>query len=413
MAKKNSKKGKIVACLDMGSSKLVCIIASINNDEIQILGYGHKESKGISSSAISDMRLAQKSITNVVSEAERMAGFNVDKLLVGISGSQVVSSRKEVSTKIASDVVKASDIAVLADKIRLELKKNNREIIHLIPLQYRIDDSSPVANPRYMLGQELHAKFHVVSTSQTTIKNIENCLKRCQLSVNNYVVEPYASALSCLSENEMNLGTLLLDIGGSSTSFSLIAEGKLIHVGNSAIGGAHITKDISTILNVSFDMAEKIKSLNGSLLISPIEEREVIRLKYSDSDDGSEMIRITRQELRDIILSRIEEIFESVKKTLEKSGVPIYMIGNIVLAGGVTSTVGIDKLASEIFGKNVRIGYPNKIDGVAPEISNLAHSCALGMLVFLRNLHLKEKIKDGFEAKNNWFRKLIEKLAAI
>jgi cell division protein FtsA len=185
---KNLKKGKITACLDMGSSKLVCIIASITNDDVQILGYGHKESKGIAASAISDMTLAQKSITNVVSEAERMAGFNIDRLLVGISGSQVVSTRKEVSTKIASDIVKTSDIAVLAAKVRAEFKKNNREIIHLIPLQYRIDDSAPVVNPRYMSGEKLYAKFHVVSTSQTTIKNIENCLRRCQLSVNNYIV---------------------------------------------------------------------------------------------------------------------------------------------------------------------------------------------------------------------------------
>lgn len=410
---KNIKKGKIVACLDMGSSKLVCIIASISNGEVEILGYGHKESKGISGSAISDMRLAQKAITNVVSEAERMAGFNIDRLLVGISGSQVVSSRKEVSSKIAADIVKASDIANLANKIRADFKKNNREIIHLIPTQYRIDDSAPVVNPRYMSGETLYAKFHVVSTSQTTIKNIENCFKRCQLSVNNYVVEPYASALSCLSDNEMNLGTLLIDIGGSSTSFAIILEGKLIHIGNSPIGGMHITKDISTILNVGFDVAEKIKNLNSSLLISPIEEREMIRLKFSETNDGPNMIRITRLELSEIIKSRIEEMFESVKTILEKSGIPIYMLSNIVLTGGVTSTVGIDKLAAEIFGKNVRIGYPNKLEIKVSEILNPTHSCSLGMLIFLRNLYLKEKIKDGFESKNSWFKRLIEKLAAI
>ncbi len=410
---KNIKKGKIVACLDMGSSKLVCIIAAISNGEVEILGYGHKESKGISGSAISDMRLAQKSITNVVSEAERMAGFNIDRLLVGISGSQVVSSRKEVSSKIAADIVKASDIANLANKIRADFKKNNREIIHLIPTQYRIDDSAPVVNPRYMSGETLYAKFHVVSTSQTTIKNIENCFKRCQLSVNNYVVEPYASALSCLSDNEMSLGTLLIDIGGSSTSFAIILEGKLMHIGNSPIGGMHITKDISTILNVGFDVAEKIKNLNSSLLISPIEEREMIRLKFSDTNDGPNMIRITRLELSEIIKSRIEEMFESVKTILEKSGIPIYMCSNIVLTGGVTSTVGIDKLAAEIFGKNVRIGYPNKLEITVSEILNPTHSCSLGMLIFLQNLYLKEKIKDGFESKNSWFKRLIEKLAAI
>jgi cell division protein FtsA len=407
---KNSRRGKIVACLDMGSSKLVCLIASINSDGVQILGYGHKESRGILTSAISDMHLAQKSITNVVSEAERMAGFNVDRLLIGISGGQVFSNRKEVSVKIASNVVKASDISNLAAKIRAEFKKNNREIIHLVPLQYRLDDSTPVVNPRYMSGEKLCAKFHVVSTSQTTIRNIENCLKRCQLSVNNYIVEPYASGLSCLSENEMNLGSLLIDIGGSSTSFSVILEGKLIHIGSSAIGGAHITKDISTILNVGFEVAEKIKNLNSSLLISSIEERETIRLKNFQNTENQELISISRLEMREIIESRLEEIFESVKIHLQKSGIPIFMIGNIAITGGVASIVGVDKLASKIFGKNVRIGYPNKLGLTDLEILNTTHSCSLGMLSFLQNLHLKEKIKDGFESKNNWFRRLLEKL---
>ncbi|MDX2083050.1 MAG: cell division protein FtsA [Rickettsiales bacterium] len=410
---KNVKKGKVVACLDMGTSKLVCLIASIgNNDEIKILGYGHKESKGISDSAISDMRLAQRSITNVISEAERMAGFNIDRVVIGISGSQVTSSRKEVSVKIASDIVKATDISNLANKIRSEFKKNNREIIHLIPLQYRIDDSSPVVNPRYMSGEKLYARFHIVSTSQTTIRNIENCLKRCQLSANNYIVEPHAAMLSCLNEGETNLGTLLIDIGGSSTSFCITLDGKLSYVGNSQIGGMHVTKDIATILNISFEVAEKIKNLNSSLLISPIEEKELISLKASMPSDGPNMIRMTRAEFRDIMKSRIEEIFESVKSTLEKAGVPLYLLSNIVLTGGVTSTVGIDKLASEIMGKSVRIGYPNKFNNIASEILNPTHACSLGMLIFLKNMHIKDKIKNGFETRVSWFRKMIDKLAA-
>ncbi len=410
---KEARRGKVVACLDIGSSKLVCIIASINNDEVQILGYGHKESKGVMASAISDMRLAQRAITNVVAEAERAAGFNIDRLLVGISGSQITSSHKEIGTKISSDIVKNIDINNLANKIRSDFKKNNREIIHLIPLQYRIDDSTPVVNPRYMSGEKLYAKFHVVSTSQTTIKNIENCLKRCQLSVNNYIVEPYASALSCLSENEINLGSLLIDIGGSSTSFCIMLEGKLIYVNSSPIGGLHITRDISTILNVNFEAAEKIKGLNSSLLISPIEEKELIKLRLSSPNDGPDMIRISRAELRDIIQSRLEEIFETVKNILGESGVPLYMLGNIALVGGVTSIVGIDKLASDIFEKNVRIGYPTRLDLPFSDIQNPSHSCSIGMLVFLRNLYLKEKIKDGFETKHSWFKKLIEKLAAV
>lgn len=409
---KNLKKGKIVACLDLGSSKVVCLIASIDNNELKILGYGHKESRGIIGSSISDMKLAQKAITNTVAEAERMAGLNIDRLLVGISGSQVKSSRKEVSIKISSDIVKSSDISTLANIVRSKVKKKSHEVIHLIPLQYRIDDSSQVENPRYMSGEKLYAKFHIVSAPQNIIKNIENCLKRCQLSVNNYVVDPYASTLSSLNENENNLGTLLIDIGGSSTSFCIILDGKLFYVGHSLLGGTHVTKDIATILNISFASAEKIKSLNSSLLISPLEEKEIIKLKNNDSNDDPEMIKINRLELRDIIKARLEEIFELVKSDLIKAGIPFDVMSNIVLTGGVTSTVGIDRLASEIFDKNVRIGYPNRIEGMPTEILSPNFSCCLGMMVFLKNMYLKEKIKDGFEAKDNWFRRLVEKLAA-
>ena len=409
---KNTKKGKIVSCLDMGSSKLICIIASVSNEQIEILGYGHKESRGINASAISDMRIAQKSIINVIAEAERMAGFNIEKLMIGISGSQVISSRKEFGCKISSEAVKDVDIFNLTSKVRSDFKKNNREIIHMIPMYYRIDDSSAVINPRFMSGTNLFAKFHVISTSQTTIRNIENCIKRCQVSVNNYMVEPYASALACLSQNEMDLGTLLIDIGGSSTSFCVIIEDKVVFVGSSPIGGDLITKDIATILGVNTSLAEKIKNLNGSLFISPIEEKEIIKYRLQDSVSDS-MIRITRIELRDIIQSRLEELFESVKLILEKSKIPYNLVPNIVITGGVASILGIDKLASEIFVKNAKIGYPTKFNSAPSEIINPTNSCALGMLVYLRNQYLKEKSKEHSENKGNWFKRFLDKVVAV
>jgi len=409
---KNSKKGKIVSCLDMGSSKLICIIASVSNEEIEILGYGHKESRGINASAISDMRIAQKSIINVIAEAERMAGFNIEKLMIGISGSQVISSRKEFGCKISSEAVKDVDIFNLTSKVRSDFKKNNREIIHMIPMYYRIDDSTAVMNPRFMSGNNLFAKFHVISTSQTTIRNIENCIKRCQVSVNNYMVEPYASSLACLSQNEMDLGTLLIDIGGSSTSFCVIIEDKVVFVGSSPIGGDLITKDIATILGVNISLAEKIKNLNGSLFISPIEEREIIKYRLQDSVSDS-MIRITRIELRDIIQSRLEELFESVKLTLDKSKIPYNLVPNIVITGGVASILGIDKLASEIFSKNTKIGYPTKFNNAPSEIINPTNSCALGMLVYLRKQYLKDKNKENSDSKGNWFKRFLDKVVAV
>lgn len=412
---KISKKGKIVACLDIGSSKLVCIIASITAESVKILGYGHKESNGIKSSTISDMRVAQKSILNVVSQAERMAGLNIDKVLVSISGTQSHSNIIDDNIKI-HDIVKASDIENLTNKIRQKFKQNNREVIHLIPIEYRIDDSLPVVNPRYMSGNKLYAKFHVVSVSVTTINNIEHCLKNCQISARGYICEPYSSALSCLSKNEMRLGSLVLNMGFHATSIAMILDGKFIKVANLPIGGFHITKDISTIFNISLGLAEQIKNLNSSLFISPIEEKEMIKMKLAsigEIEENAEIIGVTRIKLRDIIESRLEEIFESTKELLQNSKIPSYAFSNIILTGGVATIVGIDKLASEIFDKNVKIGYPNKLNISQSEILSPANCCAIGMLVFLKNRASKEKSEFLFKGKSGFFSKIFDKLIGI
>ena len=404
----SKNKGKIVACLDLGTTKMVCLIASIMDEKIKILGYGYKESKGIVASAISDMRLAQRSIINAISDAEKMAGFNINRVVVGLSGSQAVSQIREVNSKISSDMVRNSDIASLVNDIRLEYRKNNREVIHLIPLQYKIDDSNLVQNPRYMSGEKLSAKFHVVSASFTTAKNIEGCLKRCQLSVNNYIAEVYASAISSLTDGELNLGTLVIDIGSSNTSFAVMSDGKLVHTGNFPIGGIHITRDIATVLNIDFETAERIKNLNNSLIINPLEEKELIKLKVGGIGDEVDLIRVTKMELRSIIMCRLEEIVESVKKILDKTNYGPYLVSSIVLTGGCSSIIGIEKVVSDIFRKQVRIGYPGKIENLPPDLNDPSFCSSVGILVFLKNIYTREKIKDGFEVKSSWLKKFFD-----
>jgi cell division protein FtsA len=405
-------KGKVVACLDMGTTKLVCLIAEVDAKNIKILGYGYRESRGIIASAISDMRLAQKSITSVVCDAEKMAGFNIDRLIVGLSGAQTLSQKKLVKSKIASDMVKSSDITNLAYGIRQEYKKYNREVVHLIPLQYKIDDSPAVQNPRYMTGDVLAAKFHCISTVTSTTKNIENCLKRCQLSVYNYISESYSSALSCLSDNELNLGTVVIDIGGGDTSFSIIFDNKLVYTNNFQAGGIHITRDIAMILNIDFETAETIKNLNNSLSLGPVEEKDLINIK-TDDFDIMDVNKITKKELKEIIQSRLEEILESVKERMDKAGYGIAAVNNIVLTGGSANITGIDKIAAKIFNKPVRIGFPSRISNL-PEVFDDSSFCSVsGMLIFLKNIYLREKIKDGFETKDSLFKRVFDKLMSI
>ncbi|MFT6106019.1 MAG: cell division protein FtsA [Rickettsiales bacterium] len=408
----SKNKGKIVACLDIGTTKLVCLIAEVDNKNINIIGYGYRESKGIVASAISDMRLAQKSITNVVCDAERMAGFNIDQLVVGLSGAETLSQKKIVKNKIAGEMVKSSDITNLANAVRFAYKKNNREIIHLLPLKYQIDDSNPVQNPRYMTGKFLSSRLHIVSSSSSTVRNISNCLNRCQLSVYNYISESYSSALASITSNESNLCAAIIDIGGGDTSFSIILENKLVQTGNINVGGIQITKDVSMVLNIDFDNAETIKNLNNSLFMSLATEKEMINVKMEDFE-LFDATKITKKDLRDIIQSRLEEIIESVKKKMEESGYGAVKINNIILTGGSANIIGIEKIANKIFDKPARIGYPSKF-GDIPEIFNDSSFCSVfGMLIFLQNIYNKEKIKEGFETKNGFFSKIIDRLMSI
>ena len=407
------KNQKTLACLDIGSSKILCIIANIGNDGIEILGYGHKESRGINFGAISDIKLAQKSILNAVAEAERMAGLNVNKILIAISGSQILSNRKSVSDKISKNVVREIDINNLVNKIRLDFIKNNRELIHIIPLNYKIDDSPFITNPRQMMGEKLFCKFHLASVSKSIITNIENCIEKCQLSIDDYIAEPYASGFAVLNENELNLGSLLIDMGAHTSSFCIYYEGKIYHINHIPIGGANITKDIATVLGIKFEVAEKIKNFNNSLIISPIEEKELIKFKSIDNYEESFITRISREDLKNIIESRLAEIFENIKIALEKQNIPLQMMSSIVLTGGVASTIGIDKLASEIFAKNVRVGYPTKFNLAPSELLNTSSTCALGMLVHLREQLLSNKFKDGYEVRNNLFKKFLDKFVNI
>ncbi len=404
----NFKNEKIVACLDMGSSKVVCMIAAIKGEAIEIIGHGVKESKGIVGSAITDMRQAQKSIINAVSQAEKMAGINIDEVLVGISAIQTISNHREVRTKISSDSVRRCDVISLTEKIRAEYKKRNREIIHLIPMQYSIDGSYPVDNPMHMVGNIITSKFHVISIPKLIIQNIENCLKKCQISVSSYIVDCYASSLSCLDEDEKSLRTLLIDIGSHFTSFCLYNDEKIIYTNAVKYGGFNVTKDISMILNIDVNEAEKVKNLNSSLIVSNIERRELIRMVHGSLN--GEVINITREEFRDIMQARLEEIFLGVKDVLLKSSIKIDMINNIVITGGATTTIGIDKVVADIFYKNVRVGYPKNIKTKFPDVFNNANSCSLGMIEFLRQIYVKESNKRLTDTQSNWLKRVLEKI---
>lgn len=409
----SENKGKIVACLDLGTTKTTCIIAAINEREISILGYSYKKSKGINASAISNVRLAQESILKVVSDAEKMAGFNINKLIIGLSGSQITSKISEITNKTSGNTVRNADVTNLARKVLNIYAKSDREIVHLVPLKYKIDDSNYVENPQNMSGKEITTRFHIVSTAKSTTKNIENCLKTCQLSINNYVSEAYCCALSCLSDSEFNIGSLIIDMSASSTSFCVMIDGKFIYNGNIELGGINITKDISTVLNVDFDIAEQIKRLNSSLILNPIEEKELIKMKIGSFSDNFGISRITKKELKEIMSCRIEEIIELVKKDLDENHYGAHLFSNIIITGGVSSIIGIEKIVSKIFNKQAKIGFPQQVVDTNSELSNPSFSSAIGMLIYLQNIYKTQSNKENVGAKESLVKKAVNYLTSL
>ena len=407
------RKGKIIACLDIGSSNIICTIASLSADgNIKIMGHSIKESRGILGGAISDMKIVQKSIVNTISEAERMADINIEKILVSISGSIIHSQRIEKKVKISSHAVKSTDISNLANIVRSFFRKDSKEMIHLIPMDYRIDDSMPVQNPRLMSGDYLYAKFHAICTPRTNILNIENCLRSCQISVNNYIIEAYSSYLASVTTTEKSMGNLIIDIGGDVTSYAIIIDDKMIHTGGFIMAGKHITKDISTILGVSVDYAEKIKNLNSTLILSGSAQKEIIKYRISNQDETS-MLKMTKGDLKEIMRCRIEEIFETVKNSIAEAQIPDFIYGNVILCGGTSNIIGIDQLASEMFSRDARIAHPFDLTSFsnAEDINKAEFSSSIGMLLFLKSLIMKDKIKSGFEHKEvGFFRKLLDKI---
>ena len=206
---------------------------------------------------------------------------------------------------------------------------------------------------------------------------------------------------------------MIVDIGSFNTSFGLVIDGKFTHSANFPIAGAYITKDIATILNISLTLAEKIKNLNNSLIISPIEAKDLINLRNINESDGSDLIKISKSDLAEIIKSRLEEIFENIKKVAYKNKIPISLVNNVVITGGSATIVGVERLASEVLNKNARIGYPNKIKNLDFEINNPGHASVLGALTIFQNNYIKNKNKAIEPEKQGIINKIINKIANL
>jgi cell division protein FtsA len=400
-----------ITIIDIGTSKIVCLIAKYTiGGNMTIIGIGHQVSGGIRSGIITDIKLAEESIRAAVGAAEDMAGINIDRAIVGISGNKQKSGILKVELNIKGPAISDRDIKQIIEQGSSRFYESGQDVIHCLAVDYTIDGTSGITNPVGMFANKLEATLHIITVASSNIINLNNCMAMCHLNIDGYISTSYASAIACLSEDEKNLGVTSINFGAGNTAISIFKNGNMVYSDNIPIGGGHITNDIAVGLSTSIKSAERVKVLHGNAFKSAKDEHELIDLP-SLEEDFAGVQNIQKSSLISIIRPRVEEILELIDNSFNNYG-KNKTGGKIVITGGAMQLRGLSDRIEQSFNKTVRIGIPADIDGMAESTKGPSFSTAIGMLLLAKQqLDLKYKIYNGkilskgiFARTINWMR---------
>ncbi|MBT3238677.1 MAG: cell division protein FtsA [Rhodospirillaceae bacterium] len=392
----------LVAALDIGTTKVCCLIAKPGGEaEMEVVGIGHHVSGGVKSGTIIDMERAEAGIRSTVEAAEQMAGENIREITVNVSCGEPRSRLIASNVSIAGHEVTDNDLRRVLDIDGLpDSELQDRQLLHTIPVGYSIDGNKGVRDPRGLRGKDLGVNMHMVTAADAPLMNLETAVSRCHLHVADKVVTPYASALATLVEDETSLGVTCLDMGGGTTSIAVFFDGELIHIDSIPVGGAHVTNDIARGLSAPLVDAERLKTLYGSAIPSPSDDREVIKVPLIGEEESGETNQVPRSVLVGIIRPRIEETFEMVRARLEQANFDKVSGRRIVLTGGASQLPGARELAATLLDKQVRLGKPKPLPGLAEAVSGPAFSACTGLLQFAFN-NPAEASKSAYRPNQN------------
>jgi cell division protein FtsA len=396
------RKVRLLTVLDVGSSKVSCVIARLRPHEggallpgrthrMEVLGIGHQRSRGVKSGVIIDLDAAEQSIRLAVDAAERMAGLTVDSLIVNISAGRLKSESFTASVNLGGHEVEQTDIRrVLAAGAKQALAAE-RHLVHSLPIGYTLDGERGVRDPQGMLGDSLGVDMHVLTADAAPLRNLELCINRCHLSVEAIVATPYASGLSALVGDEAEMGAACIDMGGGTTTISVFSEGKFIHADAVAIGGNHVTMDVARGFSTRMEDAERLKVMYGSALSSAADDRDLISVSPIGDDERDVPNQYPRSVPTRIIRARVEETLELVRDRLNQSGLGHIVGKRVVLTGGASQLPGMPEAARRILARNVRIGRPLGIAGLPEAAKGAAFAATVGLLIYPQVAGIEER----------------------
>ncbi len=416
----------VVTVLDVGSSKVCCIVARLKPAEqsqllrgrthkAQVIGIGHQKSQGVKSGVVVELDRAEQAIRLAVDAAERMAGLTVDSLIVNVSAGRLKSETFSATINLGGHEADEADIKRVLGAGAKQALKAEREVVHSLPTGYSLDAERGVRDPRGMVGDTLGVDMHVLTGDAAPLRNLELCVNRAHLSVERMVATPYASGLAALVDDELEMGAACIDMGGGTTTISVFTDGKFVHADAIAIGGSHVTLDMAKGLSTRLEDAERLKVMHGSALPGSADDRDVVSIQPIGNDDGEVPVQVPRSVMTRIIRARIEETLEILRDRLNQSGYGNVVGKRVVLTGGASQLAGLPEAARRILGRNVRIGRPLGVAGLPEAAKGPAFAASVGLLIYpqvagleniqVRGLRFKMTGTSGtFNRMGQWLR---------
>ncbi|MBL6081463.1 cell division protein FtsA [Belnapia sp. T18] len=404
----------IFGVLDIGTTKIVCVIARIENDgEPRALGFGWQRARGIKGGNIVDLEEAERAIRAAVGQAEEMADTQLKGAIVNLSCGQPESRQQNIQWPIGGRAITEADLRAIMGEGRRRSAEDGRETVHAFPLGFTVDATPGAEDPRGMICETVAAKLHMVDAAQASLLNLGATLLRCDLMVEELVSAPFAAGLATLVDDEKQLGATVIDMGGGTTSISVFAEGHLLHTSQIPVGGWNVTNDLARGLSTPIAHAERLKTLHGGVLGAPDDEREWLPVPQVGEEED-QIARIPRAMIIGIIRPRLEETFELVKDRLEAAGLSQEMGRRVVLTGGASQLVGVRELAARVLERQVRLGRPHPVRGLPETATGPAFAAPLGLLAWgagegrplLELMPGLERPASRFRRFVNWLRDL-------
>lgn len=391
----------VVAVLDVGTSKIACLVLRFDGTDrlretdgvgamagqvgFRVIGAATTRSRGVRYGEIETMGETERAIRTALQAAQKMANFRVDHVIVCFSGAAPRSYGLAGKVDLETQLVSEQDISRVLSACDVPDYGDAREVLHAQPVNFALDHRTGLNDPRGQLGNELAVDMHMLTVDGVAIQNLAHCIKRCDLELAGLASSAYVSGISALVEDEQELGAACIDLGGGSAGISVFIKKHMIYADSVRIGGEHVTNDISMGLQVPQATAERIKTFYGGVVATGVDDREMIEIGGETGDWEHDRRTVSRAELIGIMRPRVEEILEEVRARLDAAGFQHLPSQQIVLTGGGSQIPGLDGLASKILGQQVRLGRPLRVHGLPQAATGAGFASAVGMCLFAAN----------------------------